>query len=172
MQDTRVWSLGWEDPLEKEVETHSRILAWRIPWTEEPGGQQSMELQRTGHDWVANTFPASVSSYYRDPCFHGGGGRVAIFSPGTQLVSSQWSHYKNDLRVILLEGIWKRLGREAGSGCQVGNTPEVNITLYISHLLYSGCPSCPSLLAPGGCSENSLVISCKSNIFFPIVIWN
>ena len=45
-----VRSLGWEDPLEKEVATHSSILAWRIPWTEEPGGLQSMGLQRVGHD--------------------------------------------------------------------------------------------------------------------------
>ena len=42
MQETWVQSLGWEDPLGKEMATHSRILAWRIPWTEEPGGLQSM----------------------------------------------------------------------------------------------------------------------------------
>ena len=52
MQKTRVWSLGREDPLEKEMATHSSILAWRIPWTEEPGGLQSMWLQRVGHDWT------------------------------------------------------------------------------------------------------------------------
>ena len=46
MQETRVLSLGWEDPLEKEMATHSGIFAWEIPWTEEPGGQQSMGLQR------------------------------------------------------------------------------------------------------------------------------
>ena len=50
MQETRVLSLGWEDPLEKEIATHSSILAWRIPWTEEPDGPQSMGLQRVGHD--------------------------------------------------------------------------------------------------------------------------
>jgi len=49
MQETRVQSLGWEDPLEKEVATHSSILAWKIPWTEEPCGLQSMGLQRAGH---------------------------------------------------------------------------------------------------------------------------
>jgi len=43
-------SLGWEDPLEEEVATHSSILAWKIPWTEEPGGLQSMGLQRVGHN--------------------------------------------------------------------------------------------------------------------------
>ena len=51
-QETWVQSLGWEDPLEKEMATHSSILAWEIPWTEEPGGLQSMESQRVGHDLV------------------------------------------------------------------------------------------------------------------------
>ena len=50
MQETRVRSLGWEDPLEKEMATHSSILAWTIPWTEEPGGLQSTGSQRVGHD--------------------------------------------------------------------------------------------------------------------------
>ena len=52
MQETRVRSLGQEDPLEREMATHSSILAWRIPWTEEPGGLQSTGSQRVGHDWV------------------------------------------------------------------------------------------------------------------------
>ena len=50
IQETRVRSLGWEDPLEKEMATHSSILAWRIPWIEEPGGLQSVGPQRVGHD--------------------------------------------------------------------------------------------------------------------------
>ena len=50
MWETRVQSLGWEDPLEKGMATHSSILAWRIPWTKEPGGLQSMGSQRVGHD--------------------------------------------------------------------------------------------------------------------------
>jgi len=50
MWETRVQSLGWEDPLENGEATHSSILAWRIPWTEEPGELQSMGLQRAGHD--------------------------------------------------------------------------------------------------------------------------
>ena len=49
MQEVWVQSLGQEDPLEMEMATHCSILAWRIPWTEEPSGLQSMELQRTGH---------------------------------------------------------------------------------------------------------------------------
>ena len=50
MRETQVQPLGQEDPLEKEMETHSSTLAWKIPWTEEPGGLQSMGLQRVGHD--------------------------------------------------------------------------------------------------------------------------
>ena len=49
-RETEVRSLGWEDPLEKEMATHSSILAWRIPWTEEPGQLQSTGSQRVGHD--------------------------------------------------------------------------------------------------------------------------
>ena len=50
MWETQVRSLGWEDPLEKEMATHSSTLAWKIPWTEEPGRLQSMGSQRVGHD--------------------------------------------------------------------------------------------------------------------------
>ena len=50
MQDTQVQSLGWEDPLEKEMATHSSTLAWKIPWMEEPSGIQSMGLQKVRHN--------------------------------------------------------------------------------------------------------------------------
>jgi len=50
MRETQVQSLGWEDPLEKGMATHSSIPAWRTPWTEKPGGLQSMWSQRVGHD--------------------------------------------------------------------------------------------------------------------------
>ena len=50
MQETRVRSLHWEDSLEKELATYSSILAWAVPWTEEPGGLQSMGSKRVGHD--------------------------------------------------------------------------------------------------------------------------
>ena len=54
MQETQVLSLGWEDPLEKEMAIHSSILAWEIPQTEEPGGLHSMESQRVKHGWATN----------------------------------------------------------------------------------------------------------------------
>ena len=55
MLETWVLSLGWEDPLEKGMATQSSILAWRIPWAEEPGRLQSMGLQRVRQDWATNT---------------------------------------------------------------------------------------------------------------------
>ena len=50
MRETQVQSLGWEDSLEKEIATHSNTLAWKIQWTEEPGGLQSMGSQKVGHN--------------------------------------------------------------------------------------------------------------------------
>ena len=71
-QKTWVPSLGWEDPLEKEMATHFSILAWPIPWMEEPGGVQSTGSQRVGHDWttslslseVSETILSSFHSFY------------------------------------------------------------------------------------------------------------
>ena len=60
MQETLIQSLGREDPLEKEMATHSSTLAWKIPWTEEPGGLQSMGLQRVRQDWATSYFLSSL----------------------------------------------------------------------------------------------------------------
>ena len=73
IQETQVRSLGQEDPLEKKMATHSSILAWRIPWTEEPGRLQSMRSQRVGHNWAANTFTFMMK--------YDGGGLVAKSCP-------------------------------------------------------------------------------------------
>ena len=59
-QETRVRSLGWEVPLKKGMANHSTILAWRIPWTEKPGGLQSIGWQRVGHEWVTHTHTHTV----------------------------------------------------------------------------------------------------------------
>ena len=61
MQETRVQFLGQEEPLEKGMAPHSSTLAWRIPWTEEPGRLQPMGSQRVGHDWVTNTLGVIVT---------------------------------------------------------------------------------------------------------------
>ena len=75
-------SLGWEDPLEKEMQIHSSILAWRISWTEEPGGLQSIGLQRVRHDW-------SDLAPHGKCCF-----RVFLLAFLTQCVFKNKNHYK------------------------------------------------------------------------------
>ena len=67
MWETWVRSLGWEDPLEKEMAPHSSILAWKIPWMEEPGRLQSTGLQRVGHDWVNSL---SLSFLWAEMCLY------------------------------------------------------------------------------------------------------
>ena len=64
MQETQVQALGWEDPLEKEMAIHSSTIAWKIPWTEEPGRLQSMGSQRVGHNW-ATSLSLSLYHYHR-----------------------------------------------------------------------------------------------------------
>ena len=70
VQETQIQSLSWEDPLEKEMASHSSILAWRFPWTEEPGRLWSRGSQRVGHDWLANTqwsFSSTISHLLPPP---------------------------------------------------------------------------------------------------------
>ena len=67
MQETPVQFLGREDPLEKEMATHSSILAWRIPWTEEPGRLQSMRSQRVRHNLVTKSPPSLTMDWLHFP---------------------------------------------------------------------------------------------------------
>ena len=69
MQQTQVRSLGWEGPLEKGMDTHSSILAWRIPMSEEPGGPQSIGLQAVGHDWSNLTHTHTHTQAYENRLF-------------------------------------------------------------------------------------------------------
>ena len=75
MRKTWVWSLGWEDPLEKETATYSSILAWRIPWTEEPGEIQSTGSQSHMTEWLTHTkwrrlYPRTQQRYFQG-CYSG-----------------------------------------------------------------------------------------------------
>ena len=67
MKETRVQSLGWEVPLENGMAIHSSILAWRIPWTEKPGGLQSVGSQRVGHNRATNTHTSPFECIYGRP---------------------------------------------------------------------------------------------------------
>ena len=68
MQETPMWFLGWEDPLEEGMEAHSNTLAWRIPWTEEAGGLQSMGSQRVGHNWATEHMYAAAAAKSLQSC--------------------------------------------------------------------------------------------------------
>ena len=85
IQESWVWSLGWEDPLEKAMATHSSTLAWKIPWVEEPGGLQFMGSQRVGHDWA-------TSHYLTALCFPSSPSKRGGLSPRTQVPTSLCSH--------------------------------------------------------------------------------
>ena len=63
IQETQVQSLGQEDLLEKEMATHSSLHTWKIPWTEEPGGLQSMGSQRVGYDWVTSLYSKRYNTF-------------------------------------------------------------------------------------------------------------
>ena len=80
MRETWVQSLGWEDPLEKGKPTHSSILAWRVPWTEESGRLQPMGLQRVRHDWATNLFRFHFSWEVSVP--GGSGGKESACNAG------------------------------------------------------------------------------------------
>ena len=64
-QETQVQSVGWEDPLEKEIAIYPSILAWKTPWTEEPGGLQTVALQKAGHDWTTKQQQTKVILHER-----------------------------------------------------------------------------------------------------------
>ena len=78
-----VWSLGWESPLEEEMATHSSILSWKIPWTEEPGRLQFIALQRVGHNWAIFCFYVCHILFFVFAFFF-------FFSPLKNLVSRSW----------------------------------------------------------------------------------
>ena len=93
MRETWVQFLGQEDPLEKEMATHSSIHAWIIPWTEEPGRLQSTGSQRVGHDWATSLTSLTLSifseikaKWFKNNNNHKESGKTKI------LVSSSWSH--------------------------------------------------------------------------------
>ena len=89
MQETRVQSLGLEDPLEKEMATHSSILVWKIPWTEKPGWLLSMGSQRVGHDWVT-----SLSIYHCLCCDQLFKRFVVVSAISTTLwTNKKWLHF-------------------------------------------------------------------------------
>ena len=103
MRETRVWSLVWEDALNKGMATHSSILAWRIPWAEEPGGLQSMGTQRARYDWATEHIQShNICDLWGKKYFHWLG-----------LVSSVNRRKMSDKENVT----WRRIIIQPGAGC-------------------------------------------------------
>ena len=83
VRETRVRSLGREDPPEKEMATYSRILVWKIPWMEKPGRLQSMGSWRVGHDWATSLSLSQVALVVRNPPAKAGNSRARDWIPGS-----------------------------------------------------------------------------------------
>ena len=100
IQETEVGFLGLKDPLEKKMATHPSILAWKIPWTEEPGGLQSTRWQREGHDWVTNTFTFSGLQFQSETS-------NVYFN----VYSSKFRHWQGSLEIVyqkeIQNGWWR-----------------------------------------------------------------
>ena len=109
MQETWALSLGQEDPLEKEMAIHSSILAWRIPWTEEPGGLQFMGLQRVGYDWATNVNFSHLGELLSFSGWVDGCGCVSH----SVMSDALWLHGT----VACLLCLWNFPGKNTGVGC-------------------------------------------------------
>ena len=109
MRKTWIWSLGQEDPLDKGMATHSSILSWRIPWTEKPGGLQSMGSQRVRHDWVTNTcIPNTLNAPLIHFCIPGflfhlvaHNLLLSLFRCSTCPRFVQWEHFWTGIQALL-----------------------------------------------------------------------
>ena len=111
MQETQVQSMGWEDPLEKGMATHSSILAWRIPWAEEPGELQSMGSQRGRHDWVTKLSTGSLwdsqgALVVKNPPANAGDVRDVGWIPRSE--RSPRGGHRNPLQYSFMENSLKR----------------------------------------------------------------
>ena len=102
MQETWVQSLGQEDPLEKEMATHSSILPWRIPWTEEPGGLQSV-VARVGHDCVTNTTTMRLGILVHQPKMEAAHPAVKLQSPNHRTTREFPQRFFKYHRILLEE---------------------------------------------------------------------
>ena len=111
MRETRVRSLGQEDPLEKEMATHSSILAWSIPWMEDPGRLQSTGSQRVGHDWVTSLSLSLRYNWHVLMC------NFKLYSVMSWYMNTSWNDYHNKIIMVIIikyycnreEQVWPRI---------------------------------------------------------------
>ena len=108
VQETKVWPLGQEDPLLKGMATHSSVLIWKIPWTEEPGTLQSLGSQRVGHDWVTNTH---THTPFGQSCM----GVLATSTTSWNPINTAWLQAQSRLEGCSIRVHWKSLSLPLGA---------------------------------------------------------
>ena len=152
MRETRVRSLGREDPLEKEMAIHSSTLAWKIPWTEEPDRLQSMGTQRVGYDWATSLLTIVIILHLPSPWF--------IYIK-TMLVLFTFTHFPFHLLPLatpicslylwpwfLLLGFFFWRGKECCFVFKISHISEIMRYLPLSELFHlAWCPQGPSTLS-------------------------
>ena len=132
LRETWVQSLGWEDPLEKEMATHSSTLAWKIPWTEKPGRLQSVGLQRVGHDWATSlSLFTPYHSYTHSWQFHSS---LAFGNHISQVSSS--TNLKNIWSLLVLFGLELVLECCTFGFCTLGTLVFFTETFFDSNLTF------------------------------------
>ena len=99
-QEMQVRSLGWEDPLEEEMATHSGILSWEIPWREQPGGLQSMGSQRIRHDWTTTYLHRSRQMINEDPVCVYAQSRPTLCDPMDCSLPGSFLHGSSQARIL------------------------------------------------------------------------
>ena len=149
MQETRVQSLDGEEPLEKGMASHSSIPAWKIPWTEEPGGLQSMGLQRIGHNWTRTHSPLTQGKKRWNNQYSGH--LIYIFSPLGSLRSPTAGLEKTRTEEV----IWRH-GPLHSSSVQSFLCPQGGLYFLLHCPLGGGCVCV--------CIPAGLLVLCKTSI--------
>ena len=129
MQETWVRSLGWEDPLEKEMANYSSILEWRIPWTEEPGGLQSTGSQKVGHDWVTSLLSLLGRASSSLPVSQEGKGKLIEFGESHLLVE-----FSPDREVLWVEDE-THMRAKAGRHQDLCSSTEMRVEMEVGLVL-------------------------------------
>ena len=147
MQETQFWSLGQEDPLEEKMATHSSILAWKIPWTEKPGGPQSMKSERAGHDWAGVHRGYSRRNLYANSwVFHS---PSSMFCWPSSTSSTRLSQSKQHFIFLSLSKAYRSVGT-AQTHCQGSpllQAPQIHINppyIFNSSTAFLGSYSMPA----------------------------
>ena len=146
-QETLVWSPGWENPLKKGMASHSSILAWRIPWTEEPGGLQSMGLQsqmQTQHTHTFKTYPAPAPSLPASAILHLDCVNSALSRLPAQLLSPRdpfFTHGKKSLGTpLMVSGLRLWAPSTGGPGSIFGQGARFRMPQQSVHILQFKIP--------------------------------